>query len=653
MPRLLGHATYMAALVGIIRSGKDLELWVSECPVVLVIVLDLIWFHLLYELSERLKAHVGERTDLMRRWRNGLYAVGIFILLAFPFIIKVEQVPVMAPMLAIIALQSLFGILVNVRGRWYRALNPEDALETETPERQTWLEYLFPRKRNTDSRNYPEMLAFATEKRFFVHFNLLSSVVFCAMIVVWVIPHSAPYVGAFAIVWLSISLLIGFFNLVAWLTNASGVPIVFGLVGIMFVLGRWDHHHRVSVLKGKAPVVHQRNTFEAHWAHWQQNAFSDTSSTDTVPIVFVLADGGASRSGYWVGRIMERLHRSDPAFSEALFSLSGASGGAVGLASYYQQAGTYGSMTRLDTGGFGSSHPLQHDMLSSTLAHMLGPDLINLVLPVSYDRAHALELALERSDPLWGASVRELFERSEAVTRPILCLNTTCMGNGLPGVVSSVSLKGVSKRIDILDSIPGIDMHLSTAAVLSSRFPYISPAGHLSWGGRKHYFVDGGYFDNSGAGATLEMLVRIEELACYGTDHVEDWFQRLKPIIIHISNTAPYEERGDGGVHVVANDVAAPLLTVLGTYASQTNINDERLKMHIARVFPHSPLPIDINLYEEASQLEFSMNWSISKKMLHTMDSLALRHPAVPVVLRAVHPARSGNSVVLNHELGH
>ena len=73
------------------------------------------------------------------------------------------------------------------------------------------------------------------------------------------------------------------------------------------------------------------------------------------------------------------------------------------------------------------------------------------------------------------------------------------MQDGRPGVVSTMKLDYniFGRRLDVLDSLrPGEDVHLSSMVILGARFPYVSPAGRI----RNNYFVDGGYFDNSGAG---------------------------------------------------------------------------------------------------------------------------------------------------------
>ncbi len=634
MPRLLGHCTYMAALVGMVRMGDGLTVWTSESPVWSVIALDLVWFFVLRWVVWRFMRAVGDRTEWMMPILWGLH-LALIVLAAALALFGTDRV---WPMLIIALMQGVFAALVNVRSKWLRALNTEEQKVSDDRSKENWLDRLFPRERNIGSAGQEEMLPYSTEKRYFWYFNLLCAVVVAFLFVLWSVPETATFAGAFAVAWFSVGLLHGFFHLQSWLTRGTGVPFALGLfMFVVFVSGRRDDHHRVAVI-GTQHAPASRGTFDARWNDWKQRHVRNDSDTTAIPIVFVLADGGASRSGYWVGRVLERLHRSDTVFRDALFSLSGASGGAVGIASYYQLAASGAYDGPLPNDGFGDTLALGGDMLSTTLAHMLGPDLINLLSSYTHDRAHALELSLERSDGLWKKPVRELFAEAESLRRPILCLNTTRMDDGRPGVISSVSMDRVSGRIDVLAALSdSLDMHLSTAAVLSSRFPYVSPAGFLEWGGLKHYFVDGGYFDNSGAGATIEMLLRIEELARYGKENEEKWLKRLRPIVVHISNSAPPRVQDEGSVHELANDLAAPFLTVLGTYASQTNINDVRLAAHLDRVFEERAEYITVNLYDQAPRLEFSMSWSMSALMRDSVDQLALRHPEVDHVLRKLH----------------
>ncbi|MBK7751065.1 MAG: patatin-like phospholipase family protein [Flavobacteriales bacterium] len=638
VPRLLGFSCFSAVLVAFLRTGSDLEVGASNSEVLGLILAEVGFFFLLHALSERLEKKVGGNTRRMLRILIALHVVLWLMVIGMCLEGATGTTSRRWPVVMIIVMQTAFTLLMNVRGKWVRALNPKDAANTDPGRKASLFDRFFPRQLELPLRDQEEVLPYATERKYYVVFNVISAVVLALMIFVWAWPGAARVIGPFAVVWFSAGLLMGAFNFKARLSQVLGVPLGLLFIGWVLVIGLcWDHH-KVHTRPTAAGVA-ERSTFRQHLIAWlDANVPADTDQRAPVPMIFVLADGGASRSGYWAARVLERLDREDRTFRDRLFCLSGASGGAVGIASYYQWAAHHPPGTGLKAGGFPDAQPLGQDMLSATLANMLGPDLLNLFLPVFRDRARALEMALELADTSFAVPVRQLFAPERAARRPVLCLNTTRLDDGQPGVVASVRTAEFTSRIDVLDLMADPeDMPLSTAMVLSSRFPYVSPAGYLRIDEKKHYFVDGGYFDNSGAGIVQEMLLYLKALAME-----PGWKERIaqvRPVVLHLSNTAPARKEDHTGVHPLANDAAAPLLTVLGTYGAQTNINDQRLQRYLCEAFDELAVYMDINLYQEASQEEYSMSWSVSRLMADRMDKKAVHHPVADTFLRSLSAA--------------
>src|SRR5262249_36192246 len=95
---------------------------------------------------------------------------------------------------------------------------------------------------------------------------------------------------------------------------------------------------------------------------------------------------------------------------------------------------------------------------------------------------------------------------------PILFVNTTRMQDGNPGIVTNLKMdSGIfNNRVDVLGLLDrNKDISLASGAILGARFPYLSPAGRIG----NDYFVDGGYFDNSGAGVIQETIRGILNIA--------------------------------------------------------------------------------------------------------------------------------------------
>jgi hypothetical protein len=120
-------------------------------------------------------------------------------------------------------------------------------------------------------------------------------------------------------------------------------------------------------------------------------------------------------------------------------------------------------------------------------------------------------------------------------------MNTTSVETGTRVVAAPVRLDApqVSKVRSFAQIAPDLDMRLSTAAVLSARFTYVTPAGSAITqtidikqqpASIKARFVDGGYYDNSGILTAVDTLRALQQVAC-------DAGIEIAPMIVRISNS--------------------------------------------------------------------------------------------------------------------
>lgn len=364
-----------------------------------------------------------------------------------------------------------------------------------------------------------------------------------------------------------------------------------------------------------------------------------SQDTASYPVYMVISDGGASKSGYWVASVLSKLEASDSKdkFSDHLLSLAGASGGSVGNLAFYTTL-IDKSITVKDTTKVISRYPaanfFEADFLTYPLARFLGPDLIRHLVPYVFqdDRAEALATAMEKSD--YNSKIGQFFNRTldnafEYEGRfPIVFINTTNIESGSSGVISNVKINPhFTRRLDVLsqldaDTIKGYkNIKLSTAVVLGARFPYLSPAGEIN----NKYFVDGGYYDNSGGGITSELLQRIETRMKSGK--TDDIFyklrNKLKFKIIYISNGTVKKDEPNT-LHPLVNDLAAPLLTVLGTYGNQTELSNRKLQDYIEcssfRLGPESFRQENLPKDTSDTKIPYPMNWVISDYNIKRME---------------------------------
>jgi predicted acylesterase/phospholipase RssA len=424
--------------------------------------------------------------------------------------------------------------------------------------------------------------------------------------------------GPLPVLLLAFALLAGGFNIITASSLRWQINLFAWLLLWAWLLGQFSDPYEIEPLPYETATP--RPHLDTYFQQWVDHRGAQIDATENFPVFVVLADGGASRSGYWVASVLDawqQMYAGPDNLNNHLLCLSGTSGGSVGNAAFYAQLQT-------QSAAGSASRFLQNDFLSHCLAHMLGTDPLKHVLPLPLnDRARAIAAAMEiRSgetlDSAFAQPWHQVIDQSGRL--PLLFINTTAVQGGAPGVVSTVQLKGFSKRLDVLNLL-GDDrsISLATAAVLGARFPYVSPAGSLA--GKQ--WVDGGYFDNSGAGVVQEMLYHLNQLIQVEADTLrQQRYRKLRFHVVHITNS-PLNGRAPRPISPLANDLAAPLLTVFNTYAMQTEVNDERLRLYL-RTMPNGGRYHNINLYTHDPDGDYPMNWVISNYQLNKMDSLVI-----------------------------
>jgi hypothetical protein len=477
--------------------------------------------------------------------------------------------------------------------------------------------------------------------------------------------------GTITILFCALGVIGGAINLIKTLSFIYKVNLLLLLVFVLFVFGFFSEPHKVKLedtAQLRSMPFQARQNFDEYLKNWMDQHATELKRDSIVPMIFVHADGGASRSGYWVASVLSKLE-DQSAFSHNLFCLSGASGGTVGNATFfsllYLRENSKQNTAAIRPNSLTkpallpqAQRFLSTDFLSYTLARMLGPGaLINLIAPLIPDRARALEISLERGaedstgiNRFFATGFSTLIARqgNTKYSLPILAINVTRMQDGNPALISNIKVDStVSKaRLDILGQIQsGKDMHLSTATILSARFPYLSPAGLIIQETHNptdttltvkqhHYYVDGGYFDNSGAGVIQEMIQKIERLKNDTAVQVNSptkfdirQLKKLRYVIIHITNTR-LRKNTLPRIHPFKNDLFAPVVTIAGTYGSQTAVNNSRLQDYFYSLNKNDKALastglnryFDINLYTRNPQENYPMNWVISNSVRRKMD---------------------------------
>ncbi|MBK8609963.1 MAG: hypothetical protein IPL84_08445 [Chitinophagaceae bacterium] len=391
------------------------------------------------------------------------------------------------------------------------------------------------------------------------------------------------------------------------------------------------HYTQLPDKKVSTHDFKNRQTLSEYFKNWvelRKTALDDSSSKE-YPVYFVLADGGASRSGYWSASVMSSLDsQTNGKLASHLFCLSGASGGSVGNAAYFNllRAKQTDSTVKHSDGVKIVQDYLETDFLTFTIARMLGPDVFRYVLPLWFidDRAEALASVMEtgsgdesRLYNTMSTGFSEIItQKNKPYHLPILCVNTTRMQDGIPAVISNINVTDnrFNKRVDLLGLLgEQRDIKMSQAVVLGASFPYLSPAGRINDTTKtkeSNYFVDGGYFDNSGSGIVSEMINILQQDTLY-----KKYAGKLKFYVLHATNS-PQGDAFLNPVNPLINDLAAPVKTLIGAYGTQTIVNDRRLWNQLKIMYPGKDHYIKLNLYDPNIKISYPMDWVISNKAL-------------------------------------
>ncbi|MDH7463266.1 hypothetical protein QEG73_18350 [Chitinophagaceae bacterium 26-R-25] len=666
-PRIIGYACFLVLILAFENLLHPVFFSKVSPFILLFITLLILWL-----FDSRFIKLSKEKPALIRRLFNLSGILFIFLLIVF-------QLPVFHNSIKTVFVLLVLGLLVYF---FYINLRRNDLERTQAQQN------LALQKDGLINRLLKKIMRYVNlptiEIGYFKWFNIFAIVGFIIYLAAILSYKFAVSIGPFPLVLLAFAMLLGFGNIITMFSVKTKVNLHF----IIFILAALlptpeNHFVRQVPLTQKASFVSyaNRESIDQHFMSWLQH-HNDIDSASVYPVYFVLANGGASRSGYWVASVLGRLEDSSIAqtpndrFSSHVFCLSGTSGGGVGVAAFFTLLKHSNDVPPQPQFEKSAKNYLKQDFLTHTLAHMLGPDYFNYLPVINYlvrftkagDRAKALENGFEEcTDTSYYRLRFDSTNMSQCVTQqntysslPVLCVNTTRVQDGTPGVVCTIKLDNpvFNKRVDVLSLLQNDkSIRLSSAAILGARFPYVSPAGRIDElipkqqgeldkkdsraksnedkvkdSSRAHYFVDGGYFDNSGAGVVQEMITGMLRTADTVSDPVlKARIKKLKLVVLHITNSP----QGDVVLKKVTpfkNDLSAPLLTILGAYDMQTTVNDRRLVSFIGSIKPgrdsiSNAIYYPIHLYNDPtidkdtlSKGPYAMNWFISDSVLNQMD---------------------------------
>ncbi|MCB0646729.1 MAG: hypothetical protein KDC49_08700 [Saprospiraceae bacterium] len=270
------------------------------------------------------------------------------------------------------------------------------------------------------------------------------------------------------------------------------LPIVVGSIMILpFVMGNKLHDLRLLNSNANYKITNREYL----------RVLSEQLQTHTKP-TFYAAYGGGLMAHYWNLLLLDTLDKTGD-FDE-IIAMSGVSGGGMGIASftgikYMEDVVKDPSFSReeyIDRIGASS-------ILGLELPWLFGRDLVREFLPsaaiLGQDRSfrsmtyYAGELG---SEAFLDSSMYRIYFDLFKANRfyPNIIFNSTSTHYRY-GVASPINDSIYTGAENVLDLTNGQTLGFLEAASTCNRFPLISPAAKVEG---KGYFVDGGYFENSG-----------------------------------------------------------------------------------------------------------------------------------------------------------
>jgi len=333
----------------------------------------------------------------------------------------------------------------------------------------------------------------------------------------------AQRLGMGSILFFAAASWVAFGSFFVFLGSRWQFPVITVVVLLALLFSFWNDNH---FIRTSPPQTVARLDVLKSFQLWRETTEKHYPGVKH-PLYIVATEGGGIRAAYWTAIVLGALQDSNPNFAPHLFAISGVSGGSLGAVVFDAL------LAEPAQGSFQEkAHKiLGQDFLSPALASMLYPDLVQRFIPFPipyFDRGRSLEMGWEKAwrdtmgNDRFAGSFVDLWEPDLRQWMPALFLNGTSVEKGNRIITSN--LRVTNSFLDAEDAGEKLASHnlgateaacqipLSTAAHMSARFTFVSPAGRFPDGS---HIVDGGYFENSAATTAGEIVTRIKDFCAF------------------------------------------------------------------------------------------------------------------------------------------
>jgi hypothetical protein len=483
--------------------------------------------------------------------------------------------------------------------------------------------------------------------------------------------------------------------------TTTAMPAVLGLVLLVAAINctdRIDTYHEAQTAEAGSVI----RTLAGHFDAWKgaiagcgvttNPGRPDVASTVRIqPLIFAAAAGGGIRATYWTETALQQLTGADGGHDtataacrrNAVFLVSAVSGGSVGAALWQEHPADGTRDAPPYTAAISGE-----DSLAALGATWLFRDLARAATTLDLhwrDRAAAMEEVWTRQLAARGVDLSRPLLTNDPSWRPLLLLNATDLQTGCRVLIGPViadtaaaplprncqevtdrgsSFPGTYYATDFLDTsrcrTAAQSPSLATAALLSARFPYVTPTGLMFACARDGKTAvqlqvgDGGYLESSGIHAALHSWRTLEPtIAAHNRDVVANPTSArpmgntlIVPVFVIIGNS--YRSQSAAKAPLPQGELVAPIgaRNVARTAISATRLEAE-VRAAMSRPVPGTsmapPLPrIVVMAPRLQPEVTAPLGWSLSDAAERSLDTQLNRLVVDNVDLERLRVAMAG-----------
>ncbi|MDB5229655.1 MAG: hypothetical protein JWN76_460 [Chitinophagaceae bacterium] len=431
--------------------------------------------------------------------------------------------------------------------------------------------------------------------------------------------HLYRYVGSLAIIFIAFASWQLIYAGIFFTDKAQPFPVRLTLLVFLVVSSFINRDHEIRDLGQASGNKTQLADHFNRWFDHLSNAPGPMYKCgDSIPVVFVTAEGGALRTGAFTSMFLAALSDRFPLFNKHIYCYSSVSGGSLGANFFNATMLNHNVNSVNKTYKEDADNFYKNDFLAASIGKQLFGEVINYFIPVHiipFDRAIALERSWEEG---WKNTdtvkkhnyLAASFSKMMSDTLPAIFINTTEAETGYQCLWSNVALDSLPLCADgqsrDLMKRTGKDLRYSSAIGLSTRFPYISPAATIFYSpGKgvitKRHFLDGGYYENRGTETMLQVL---KALPLTG--------KKIKPYLLQFNfadNDTTY------GTIRLFNEVTEIIAGLYGTRTARGAIANLYLNEYIS-----SKKGVAVSLSLPLTAKKFPMNWVLSQTAVERLN---------------------------------